>query len=439
MIAFAWGEDSNVGRVRQVNQDRALATTQLAAVADGMGGHLGGEVAAEIAIRTLEQQITSPSLDALVAGVVSANTRIHERSAQDENLHGMGTTVCAIAPIGDAPGGPQIALVNVGDSRVYRLEERGLVQLTEDHSLVAEMVRQGRLSPEEAIDHPQRNILTRALGTDTQVEVDSWFYPAAVGERYLLCSDGLFNEVTSSGMAEALSTTPDPNEAARKLVSMANANGGRDNITCVVADVVEDHAGSPPGGTAVRSGARRTLTDTRDVAVAERRDARRSRQSEPAPGPGPGMGTGPDEPRARRFTWGVVMFSLALLTVVGIAGLAVVKFSDTGFFVDTDPTGEQVVIYQGRRDGFLWFEPDVVDETDVRLADLTAADQNLIETSGELATLQEAQDLVERVEQNARKPPSRTERPSTTTVPTGVNETGRLVRDDDGPSDLDPN
>jgi protein phosphatase len=159
-------------------------------------------------------------------------------SHTDNAMRGMGTTLCAVALV-MIETHERLAVVNVGDSRVYVLQDGALIQVSEDHSLVESMVRQGTLTPEQAKVHPQRNILTRALGIDGEVGVDSWEVAPFSGDRYLLCSDGLFNEVPDERIAEVLATTEDPNEAASILVTMANEGGGRDNITVVIVDVVE--------------------------------------------------------------------------------------------------------------------------------------------------------------------------------------------------------
>ena len=233
-----WGSATDVGRVRSNNQDSSLVALPLFAVADGMGGHAAGEVASRLALDTLRNSITDQSLESLVAGVKLANTRVFEMSHTDPSMRGMGTTLCAVALV-TIDGHERLAVVNVGDSRVYVLQDGALIQVSEDHSLVESMVRQGTITPEQAKVHPQRNILTRALGIDGEVGVDSWEVAPFSGDRYLLCSDGLFNEVTDDRIAEVLTDNEDPQEAAEILVQMANEGGGRDNITVVIVDVVE--------------------------------------------------------------------------------------------------------------------------------------------------------------------------------------------------------
>ncbi len=238
-----WGMSTDVGRVRRVNQDAGMANGRLFAVADGMGGHRGGEVASDIAAGHLIQIEDVSSADELSDAVERANTLIRGRAATDPDLAGMGTTVVALAvvsPDGDLP--IEFAAANVGDSRLYRLENGEFEQLTKDHSLVAELARAGQITEEEAATHPQRNVVTRALGADDDVLVDTWLFPARAGQRFLLCSDGLINEVSDTDVAHVLREVADPKLATMHLVDMANRAGGRDNVTVLVVDVIGDQA-----------------------------------------------------------------------------------------------------------------------------------------------------------------------------------------------------
>lgn len=233
------------GLVRQANEDSSLVADGLVAVADGMGGHLAGEVASADTVTTLRAVVGMREPGELVGAVHLANRRIHDRSAENPELHGMGTTVCVLGTVVDQ-GDEQLMVLNVGDSRVYHYGSGVLTQLTEDHSLVEALVRDGRLTPEEAEVHPQRNVLTRALGVEAVVEVDAWVLSPADGDRFLLCSDGLFNEITNQQIAEVLESAKDPDAAARILAERAETAGGRDNITTVVVDVTgTGHAASP--------------------------------------------------------------------------------------------------------------------------------------------------------------------------------------------------
>jgi serine/threonine protein phosphatase PrpC len=241
---------SHTGYVRSVNQDMAVVTSDLVAVADGMGGHLGGEVAARTAIEELlDEYRQDRSSDGLLNAARRANRAIWRKSRVDRKLHGMGTTLTAAALVtgpgeaGDSSdqGLPEhLVLVNIGDSRAYVLDraEGRLRQLTEDHSVVEEMVRHGELTSEEAAVHPHRHVLTRVLGVAPEVALDVWDLDPVLGTRYLLCSDGLTNEVGDDEMAGVLLAAKEPADAARELVGRALGHGGADNVTVIVLDIV---------------------------------------------------------------------------------------------------------------------------------------------------------------------------------------------------------
>ncbi len=237
-MSLRHGAVTDVGRMRKNNQDRFLSLGRLAAVADGMGGHRAGEVASQIAIeelKALQQAGPWPSEaavgEALRTAFLQANQRIREMSAGDRDLEGMGTTLVALLEHGDS-----VHLANVGDSRAYLLRHGELSQVTVDHSLVQELVDEGRLRPEEAGRHPQRSIITRALGVDADVEVDLFTYKLQHGDRLLLCTDGLSGVVDETRIRNVLLRIPDPQHAAEQLVEMANESGGPDNITAIVLD-----------------------------------------------------------------------------------------------------------------------------------------------------------------------------------------------------------
>jgi serine/threonine protein phosphatase PrpC len=237
-MAFRLGASSDVGRMREGNEDSFLASGSLAAVADGMGGHLAGEVASAAAteeLRSLQDGEAwrgerSPG-DALKSAVMEANRRIREMAAGDKSLEGMGTTITALLSDGDV-----VHLAHVGDSRAYLLRKGELSQLTEDHTLVQELVKQGKLRPEDAKRHPQGSIITRALGVDPEVQVDTATFKIVSGDRLLLCTDGLTGVVDQTTIRNVLLRVRDPQQASEKLVALANEQGGPDNITVVVLD-----------------------------------------------------------------------------------------------------------------------------------------------------------------------------------------------------------
>ncbi len=229
---------SDVGRVRESNEDAVAVGDRLAVVADGMGGPPGGDVASAVAVSLVEAAYTGRSVDELQAAVRAANRAIWERASATKRLEGMGTTVCAAGLTDDGC----LAVVNVGDSRAYVMHEGALRRLTHDHSVTAELVARGELGESEAHLHPMHGYLTRALGVGPTVEIDTATYPAVEGDRLLLCSDGLFNEVCDDEIASVLAGAHDVRAAAEDLVDLARSRGGRDNISVVVGDVVASKA-----------------------------------------------------------------------------------------------------------------------------------------------------------------------------------------------------
>ena len=391
MTVLRGGGATDVGRVRQINEDRFLARDDLGlyAVADGVGGHQAGEVASQTSVETLEQSFLEPSTDGLVDAIKAANEAVWRLAQSAAEKRGMGTTLTAVALVQEN-GEDHLAVANVGDSRAYLFQRGDLVQVSEDHSLVGELEREGQLTREEALVHPQRSIITRALGMDPQIEVDTWQLLPYAGDRLLLCSDGLTNEVPDDRIASTLRRIGDPQEAAADLVRQARAHGGNDNITVVVVDVVDDDDraerssaalaeepapipradGGGAGGAASVSGWGEEADTARRPSPALTATATR-----PPPGPVPPHG------KARRLTWRVVAF-LALLTLVaGIAVAAIGWYARSAYYVGLD--GDRVAIYKGRPGGLLWFEPTLQERkplttTDIlpsRLPDLRAGRQ----------------------------------------------------------------
>jgi PPM family protein phosphatase len=234
---------THAGKVRQNNEDALLVgegeDETLFVVADGIGGFEAGEVASSLAVDVLKNlQPDEP----FKAAIGEANRRIVAAGRGDEKLSGMGTTVVAIR-FGGKQGEPVAEVAHVGDSRAYLMRGGDMNPITEDHSLVAELVRSGDLTRDQAAEHPQKNLITRALGADEEVDVDTAILPIEAGDRILLCSDGLSDMVSETGISEILADSPDdPERAARVLLSAALDAGGNDNITIVVVDVKEQPA-----------------------------------------------------------------------------------------------------------------------------------------------------------------------------------------------------
>jgi PPM family protein phosphatase len=222
---------TDTGRQRRANEDSLLARSPLFVVADGMGGAQAGEVASRLAVDVFEEGLgdTTAPESGLAQRAGEANSRIHELSHSNAEHAGMGTTLTAVYV---AP--EEIAIAHVGDSRAYRLRAGELVRLTDDHSLVDELMRQGKITPEEAVDHPQRSVITRALGPEPSVEVDTRSYSARSGDVYLLCSDGLTTMLPEERLAELMRSHPRLRDLGEALIAAANEAGGRDNITVVL-------------------------------------------------------------------------------------------------------------------------------------------------------------------------------------------------------------
>jgi len=235
------GAATDIGRVREVNEDSYLVAAPLYAVADGMGGHKGGDVASSLALETVEAMFRGGD-GTLADQVREANRAVHERSIADQKVRGMGTTLTAVTIEGS-----DARFVHVGDSRAYLLRAGDLRQVTSDHTLVARMVKAGEISREEAAVHPHRNVVTKVIGTEATVVVDEHTVPLLDGDRLLLCSDGLTGMVAEDQIQAILEAEPDPQRAADRMVKAANRAGGIDNITVLVLDAHAEQGDPPPG------------------------------------------------------------------------------------------------------------------------------------------------------------------------------------------------
>jgi serine/threonine protein phosphatase PrpC len=236
------GHGTDTGKKRRRNEDEYVVAPPLFAIADGMGGAQAGELASSLAAGAVrDDERVSGSGERRVAELIQeANRRVYQRSSQDASASGMGTTM-TVALVEDGA----VVFGHVGDSRAYLIRDGRLEQLTEDHSLVAELVRSGKLSPEEAGTHPQRSVITRALGTDPDVDVDTFSIPTHAGDLFMLCSDGLTSMVEDGAILEAAEKNRDDLQSAVKaLIRAANRGGGEDNITVVLFEI-GDGAGEP--------------------------------------------------------------------------------------------------------------------------------------------------------------------------------------------------
>jgi protein phosphatase len=266
MIVVTWGSATDTGRVRARNEDAVLAEAPVFLVADGMGGHLGGEVASQLTVDTFREILGRPTVVASDIPVLlqDANESIRLRASVDPSVSDMGTTAVGLAMVTE-DGGDYWLAFNVGDSRIYRLHEGELTQVTVDHSYVQDLVAAGRIAPEDARTHPERNIVTRVLGVQDHPIPDFWVFPPEPGERFLICSDGLSGELDDPTIAALLAVHAPPHEIARQLVEAANSSGGRDNITVIVVDV----AGADTGELPVVSDDERRAETTLDLPIVD--------------------------------------------------------------------------------------------------------------------------------------------------------------------------
>ncbi|HEY0343856.1 MAG TPA: Stp1/IreP family PP2C-type Ser/Thr phosphatase [Solirubrobacteraceae bacterium] len=343
---------SDTGRQRRANEDAYMARAPVFVVADGMGGAQAGEVASRVAVEAFERGLddgagASPE-QLLAERVREANARIYEMSQAEQDRAGMGTTITA-AHVGEH----EIAIAHVGDSRAYRFRDDELERLTDDHSLVEEMRRRGQLTAQEADEHPQRSIITRALGPEPDVIVDTHSWRGVAGDVYLLCSDGLTSMVPEAQVAAILRGAASLAEAGHALIDAANEAGGRDNITVVLFRLEEigdvDHGLDQPttaGRAALTTAdvraaaaARASASATSPTATAARPSAAPPRRLRPtAPAPAPPRGSG----RGRRLA---ISFAILALVVIPL-GLGAYIANQTVYFVGTSSDGF-VTLYRG--------------------------------------------------------------------------------------------
>lgn len=363
-MKLSWGASTDMGMVRQQNEDSFVAEEGLYVVADGMGGHNAGEVASALAVTAMRAAIKGGVTDAmrLREVVQAANTAIYTASLDDSAQSGMGTTLTAAVVV---PGEePRFMVANVGDSRTYLFRDGVLSRVSIDHSYVQELVNEGLISEEEARVHPRRNIVTRALGIDRSVSVDVFTQVVRTGDRLVLCSDGLVDEVSDADITAVLLQHRDPQLAAESLVMVANAAGGRDNTTVLVVDILDD------------------VSDPIEVPPSPDR-------TEPMIAPAPTART-----PGRRITVGVALFwSLAValvlsaITVVGV-------YARSGYYLGFDDDG-LVTVYRGRVGGVLWFDPTVDTQTELTRADLPEGVLVDVETNRSFASSSQARKFLE--------------------------------------------
>lgn len=385
---------TNTGQLREINEDSFLVDNhqRLFAVADGMGGHQAGEVASATAVEALRAAIASGR--AINDAISDANVAVFEKAVDDPGLEGMGTTMTALV----APSfGDQLLIGHVGDSRGYLLRDGELSRLTDDHSLVEELVREGRLTPEQAEVHPQRAIITRALGVDDHVEVDVYTITVRTGDRIVLCSDGLTTMVRDRDVERMARAGNPPQRIAEELIEAANQAGGEDNITVVVVDVLEVEAGVPAGAEFVRL----------DGPVTPEPIAAPDVES-PEPVTDAFMAA-----RGRRI-WGVVFLVVPLTVVLAIAVGGVYWYARQTYYVGIDD-GE-VVIFRGIPGGVLGWNPTVEERTRLDASDLPDSTRRDLDDDGAArGSLSGAHDFVEELRERTTPSTTSTSTPTTTT------------------------
>lgn len=372
-IEFRCAARSDVGLVRSNNQDSGYAGPNLLVLADGMGGPAGGDIASSVAIAHLvpldsDSYPADKMLPLLREALMDAHDELSDRSRRDKDLEGLGTTCIALMRSGN-----KLAMVHIGDSRAYVLRGEALTQVTTDHSFVQYLVESGQITPEEAEHHPNKNVVLRVLG-DSQADVtpDETIREAVVGDRWLLCSDGLSGVVSPETLGAVLAEIDDPGECAEELIRLALRAGGPDNITCVVADIVEpgSYPVGPPqivGAAAIdRHAASRGGEGAAGRAAALRKQRRLAIDEDDG------------EDQTKRRAWFAPLLGLVVAILLGVGGWLGWSWTQSQYYV----IGQDgyVVIYQGIPQSLgPWKFSHAAEVTDLSLAELTDADRQRLQ------------------------------------------------------------
>jgi protein phosphatase len=403
---------SHVGKIRANNQDSGYAGTQLFVVADGMGGHAGGDVASAIAIKRVieaDKPFTSAhdAEFALRSALLAANSLLAETVFEHPELTGMGTTVSAIMRLDD-----KVVLAHIGDSRVYRYRDGVLEQISADHTFVQRLVDSGRITPEEAAVHPRRSVLMRVLGDiDASPDIDTAVLDTQPGDRWLLCSDGLSSYVSDEKIASVLRSTTGTEAAANRLVRESLDQGAPDNVTVVVVDVAEDgmSASSPPKlvGSAAEplsfeaTTARKPLRLPTLLLHPLKSTLHEDSHFEPESDEYLQELIAEDRRRhrRRRITWLVtVALLIALLATLLVAGY---RWTQTHYFVG--PNGHTIAIFKGVQQDIGPIKlSNVYEVTSIQLNELSAYERRQVEDTITASSLEDARDIIRRLAKDGR-------------------------------------
>lgn len=396
---------SHIGRVRATNQDSGYAGTHLFLVADGMGGHAGGDVASSLATQAVtavaDERFESIDIAQarLVESVKNSAAELIDAVREHPDLSGMGTTVSALLRHNN-----QVVIAHIGDSRIYRLRGGVLEQITTDHTFVQKLVETGRITPEEALVHPRRNVLMRVLGDVAgSVDVDTAVLDTEPGDRWMLCSDGLCGYATESAIAQVLTTEPDAAKAASKLINLALERGAPDNVTVVIAGVNETNMSAAAKPMLVGAASQPLIFDTitqRLPKVASRifhpgATSREEEYFEPADYLDTLIAEDKRRAAKRRIRWSIYLTSaLAVLALIGIYGYV---WTQSQFFVGTDK--DSVVIYRGVNADFGSIPLNtMVRDTNIPLSSLSQFVRTSVELTIPVLSLKQALLVVERIE-----------------------------------------
>jgi serine/threonine protein phosphatase PrpC len=389
-LKLAWASSTDKGRVRRINQDSIYADGKLFAVADGMGGHAGGEVASKLAVDTIsELSSDSGALEGFRASFLEANRRILSEASHSQTLKGMGTTLTAALLVKE-DGLEYFLVQNVGDSRVYLFHRGELQQITRDHTFVGELLRSGSITEEQAAHHSQRHVLTKALGVEPVVDADVFKVMPTEGDILLLCSDGLINHVKDAEIESILSGSNTLQEKADQLIESANLSGGTDNISVVLVEVVAlevDKSDNP----------------ATELGVAPDESTGRSLIKR-----GPELLSIPrplDRHATRRgggvITVRVALFLLLFVLLVGGVLFAVQLYEDHSYFVGE--SHGSVAIFHGHPGGLLWYSPAVVRVSSLRVDQLNVVEASAIKDTVLEPSLSAADNYVKNLEARIRE------------------------------------